>query len=124
MKISEIHMTGIKTYQASVRVVVSGFGSARCRVNVQTDSPNSARLMLGRLYGKENVFSIKELVLDETAAGANPQPMTAQDQQVKSLMNKSSQLNQQAKKIKATQKLQKAQQDYTKANQLSGNAEP
>lgn len=119
MKISEIISSGVKTYLASVRVEAAGVGSATCKVSVQTDSMNAARLMLSRVYGKGNVLSIKEVVLGETTGS---QPKTAQDFQVKSLMDKSSQLNQQAKKIKATQKLQNAQKNYLRANTSSTNS--
>jgi hypothetical protein len=116
MKISELINSGVKTYIASVRIVSTGVGSGTCRISVQTDSMNAAKLMLSRIYGKSNVLSIKEVVLGETTGD---QPRTAQDLQVKSLLDKSSQLKTQAKKVKSLQKLQKAQKDYSQINSPS-----
>jgi hypothetical protein len=109
MKISEI-TGGMKTFTASVKVVVSGLGSVNSKTSVQADNITSARYMLARIYGKSNVISVKEVI---TEAGAAAHAKSPQDFQVKSLMDKSSQLKQQAKKVKSLQKLQAAQKNYS-----------
>jgi hypothetical protein len=113
MRICEIS-DSIKTYLAQVRVNATVLGPMmNCRTSVQADNITSARYMLARIYGYNNILSLKEVIIE---AGATNQLKTPQELQVKSLMDKSSELKHQAQKAKSLQKLQKAQLDYAKVN--------
>jgi hypothetical protein len=112
MKICEI-TDGIKSYLAQIRVNVIGLGSISCKTSVQADSNAAARYMLARIYGQNNILSLREVIIE---AGATNQLKTPQELQVKSLMDRSSELKHQAQKVKSLQKLQKAQMDYAKVN--------
>ena len=103
---------GMNTYVASVRAVVAGAGSINSKVKFEADSLTSARYFLYRIYGRENVFSIQQALIED----GNIKPLSPEQLQVKSLTDKSAQLKQQAKKTKSLQKLQKAQQDYAKVS--------
>jgi hypothetical protein len=103
---------GLNAYVASVRAVVAGAGSIISKVKIEADSLNSARYLLYRIYGRENVFSIQQALIEDGVT----KPLTPAELQVKSLTDRSAQLKQQAKKTKSLQKLQKAQQNYAKVS--------
>jgi len=103
---------GMNSYVASVRAVVAGAGSINSKVKFEADSLTSARYLLYRIYGRENVFSIQQALIEDGVI----KPLSPEQLQVKSLTDKSAQLKQQAKKTKSLQKLQKAQQDYAKVS--------
>jgi hypothetical protein len=103
---------GLNAYVASVRAVVAGAGSISSKVKIEADSLNSARYLLYRIYGCENVFSIQQALIEDGVT----KPLTPAELQVKSLTDRSAQLKQQAKKTKSLQKLQKAQQNYAKVS--------
>lgn len=103
---------GLNAYVASVRAVVAGAGSISSKVKIEADSLNSARYLLYRIYGRENVFSIQQALVEDGVT----KPLTPAELQVKSLTDRSAQLKQQAKKTKSLQKLQKAQQNYAKVS--------
>jgi uncharacterized protein YgiM (DUF1202 family) len=103
---------GLNAYVASVRAVVAGAGSISSKVKIEADSLNSARYLLYRIYGRENVFSIQQALVEDGVT----KPLTPAELQVKSLTDKSAQLKQQAKKTKSLQKLQKAQQNYAQVS--------
>jgi hypothetical protein len=60
MKINEV-TNPLKTYIATVRVVINGTGST-ARTTISSDNQQQARLMLTRLYGAGNVLTISEIV--------------------------------------------------------------
>ena len=103
---------GLNAYVSSVRAVVAGAGSISSKVKIEADSLNSARYLLYRIYGRENVFSIQQALVEDGVT----KPLTPAELQVKSLTDRSAQLKQQAKKTKSLQKLQKAQQNYAKVS--------
>jgi hypothetical protein len=103
---------GLNAYVASVRAVVAGAGSISSKVKIEADSLNSARYLLYRIYGRENVFSIQQALVEDGVT----KPLSPAELQVKSLTDRSAQLKQQAKKTKSLQKLQKAQQNYAKVS--------
>lgn len=103
---------GLNAYVASVRAVVAGAGSISGKVKIEADSLNSARYLLYRIYGRENVFSIQQALVEDGVT----KPLTPAELQVKSLTDRSAQLKQQAKKTKSLQKLQKAQQNYAQVS--------
>lgn len=103
---------GLNAYVASVRAVVAGAGSISGKVKIEADSLNSARYLLYRIYGRENVFSIQQALVEDGVT----KPLTPAELQVKSLTDRSAQLKQQAKKTKSLQKLQKAQQNFAQVS--------
>ncbi len=60
MKINEV-TNPLKHYMATIRVVINGTGST-ARTTISADNQQQARLMLTRLYGAGNVFTISEFV--------------------------------------------------------------
>ena len=105
--------SGLNAYVASVRAVVAGAGSVIGKVKFEADSLNSAKYLLYRIYGRENVISIQHALIEDDGV---TKPLTPAELQVKSLTDKSAQLKQQAKKTKSLQKLQKAQQNYAQVS--------
>lgn len=105
--------SGLNAYVASVRAVVAGAGSVIGKVKFEADSLTSAKYLLYRIYGRENVLSIQHALIEDDG---DTKPLTPAELQVKSLTDKSAQLKQQAKKTKSLQKLQKAQQNYAQVS--------
>lgn len=105
--------SGLNSYVASVRAVVAGAGSITSKVKFEADSLNSAKYLLYRIYGRENVISIQHALSEDDGV---TKPLTPEELQVKSLTDKSARLKQQAKKTKSLQKLQKAQQNYAQVS--------
>ena len=105
--------SGLNAYVASVRAVVAGAGSVIGKVKFEADSLTSAKYLLYRIYGRENVISIQQALIEDDGV---TKPLTPAELQVKSLTDKSAQLKQQAKKTKSLQKLQKAQQNYAQVS--------
>ena len=133
MKINEV-VSGMKWFVANVRCVVPQGGTITTRVGIKCDNSMSARFLLSRTYGRENVFAInqvideqmlidepnsEEVLIDEETYGANTKVLTPQELQIKTLKDKSKQMNNQAKKIKAQTQVTKAQQKLAKATQAS-----
>jgi hypothetical protein len=121
MKIIEITSSYLKSYIAVVKCQVAGMGSLTIRVGVESDSPMGARYSLARIYGRENVMSIQQAMVetvlnDGKAYGADNKPLTPQQLQVKSLQDQSKRLKDRAKQVKAQQSVQKAQAKLQRAN--------
>lgn len=110
---------GLNAYVASVRAVVAGAGSITSRVRFEADSLNSAKYLLYRIYGRENVISIQHALVEDDGI---TKPLTPEELQVKSLTDKSAQLKQQAKKTKSLQQLQKAQQKYAQVSSTAAKS--
>jgi hypothetical protein len=110
---------GLKSFIASVRVVVADAGSVNSKVKIEADSLNSAKYLLYRVYGRENVFTIQHALIEGDGV---TKPLTPEELQVKSLTDKSAQLKQQAKKTKSLQQLQKAQQKYTQVSSTAAKS--
>jgi hypothetical protein len=104
---------GMKTFIGKVRAVVVGAGSMNSSVCFEADSLASARYLLFRIYGKENVLSVQQTFTED---GGLSQPLTPEQLQVRALNDKSAQLKQQAKKTQAQQKVQKAQANLAKVS--------
>ena len=133
MKINEV-VSGMKWFVANVKCIVPQGGTITTRVGIKCDNSMSARFLLSRTYGKENVFAIsqvmdeqmlideptsEEVLIDEETYGADTKVLTPQELQIKTLKDKSKQMNIQAKKIKAQTQVNKAQQKLAKATQAS-----
>ncbi len=69
MKISEVVGDGLMSFVAVVRCAVDGMGSITTRVQIRCDGPAQARYLLARAYGRGNVLSISQTVLEQS-----PQP--------------------------------------------------
>lgn len=110
---------GLNAYVASVRAVVAGDGSVIGKVKFEADSMTSAKYLLYRIFGRENVLSIQRVLIEDDGV---TKPLTPEELQVKSLTDKSAQLKQQAKKTKSLQKLQKAQQNYARVSSAAAKS--
>jgi len=114
MKISEISHP-LHTFIATVRVV-SGNSTTTARTTVIADTFMSAKAMLAKTYGVENVLSLSQIA-NESIVDEQTQTLSAQELQVKSMSDRAKQLTQQAKQLKARKSLQQAQQRLVKASQ-------
>lgn len=114
MKISEISHP-LSTFIATVRVVMRN-SSTTARTTITADTFMSAKAMLAKTYGAENILSLtqltNEIFIDEQTKTLSPSEL-----QVKSMSDRAKQLTQQAKQLKARQSLQQAQQKLVKASQ-------
>lgn len=115
MKISEIAHS-LTTFIATVRVVTPN-SSMTARTIITADTFMSAKAMLAKMYGAENVLSLSQLA-NENIVDEQTKPLSSQELQVKSMNDRAKQLTQQAKQLKARQSLQRAQQNLRKASQL------
>jgi len=115
MKISEIAHP-LHTFIATVRVVTRNT-THTARTTITADTFMSAKAMLARIYGAENILSLTQLT-NETVIDEQTKTLSPQELQVKSMSDRAKQLTQQAKQLKARQSLQKAQQNLVKASQI------
>ena len=114
MKISEISHP-LSTFIATVRVVMR-HTTVTARTMVIADTFMSAKTMLAKTYGVENVLSLSQIA-NESIVNEQTKTLSPQDLQVKSMSNRAKQLTQQAKELKARKSLQQAQQRLVKASQ-------
>lgn len=114
MKISEISHP-LSTFIATVRVVMR-HSTVTARTMVIADTFMSAKAMLAKTYGAENVLSLSQ-VANETIVDEQTKTLSPQELQVKSMSDRAKQLTQQAKQMKARKSLQQAQQRLVKASQ-------
>ena len=70
MRINEV-VSPLKKYLATVRV-----SGTIAKTMIDAESTNQATLLLGKIYGKNNVVSVTTVHLDETLI---PQPIPSQD---------------------------------------------
>lgn len=118
MKISEISHP-LSTFIATVRVVLR-HTTTSARTIVLADNFMSAKAMLAKTYGAENVMSLVQLT-NETVIDEATNTLSPAELQVKSMSDRAKQLNQQAKQVKARKKLQSAQTNLLKASQPTRN---
>ena len=76
----------------------------------------SAKAILAKTYGANNVLSVAQIT-QECAIDEATKTLSAAELQVKSMSDRAKQLNQQAKQVKARNKLQTAQTNLIKATQ-------
>jgi len=124
MKINEITNGYLKSYIGNVKCLVPRMGALTIRVGIQSDTAMGARYALSRIYGRENVVSVNQVVSetvlkDAKTYGADNKTQTPQRLQVKSLKDQSKRLSDQAKRVKAQQDVQKAQAKLRAAGQTS-----
>ena len=65
MKISEVIGDGLMSFVAVVRCSLDGMGSVTTRVQIRCDGLNQAKYLLARSYGRSNVLSISQTVLEQ-----------------------------------------------------------
>ncbi len=117
MKINEV--TNIpQTYLATVRIVLRN-GSTTARTTITGDTVQQAKLMLTRMYGEGNVFSINQVMNEDEEVTEGTKTLSPQELQVKSLADKAKEYKEQAKAMKARQQMANAQQDLMKAQNPS-----
>ena len=101
--------TPLKTFTAKVKLK----NGTTVIATERTDSLNSARMLFQHKFGDKNVFSVTEV--KDSVIGEGTKTLSSQELQVKSLADKAKSYNQQAKMLKARQKLAKSQQAFNKA---------
>ena len=114
MKISEISHP-LSTFIATVRVVMR-HTTVTARTMVIADTFMSAKAMLAKTYGVENVLSLSQIA-NESIVDEQTKTLSPQELKVKSISDRAKQLTQQAKQLKARKSLQQAQQRLVKASQ-------
>ena len=114
MKISEISHP-LSTFIATVRVVMR-HSTVTARTMVIADTFMSAKAMLAKTYGVENVLSLSQIA-NESIVDEQTKTLSPQELQVKSMSDRAKQLTQQARELKARKSLQQAQQRLVKASQ-------
>ncbi|PUE35771.1 hypothetical protein [Limnohabitans sp. Jir72] len=72
MKISEVVGDGLQSFVAVVRCAVDGMGSVTIRVQIRCDGLIQARYLLTRLYGRGNVQSVHQTVLEQSIKPIEP----------------------------------------------------
>jgi hypothetical protein len=72
MKISEVVGDGLMSFVAVVRCAVDGMGSVTTRVQIRCDGLNQARYLLARVYGRANVLSLRQTVLEQVPKPVKP----------------------------------------------------
>lgn len=113
MKISEISHP-LSTFIATVRVVMR-HSTVTARTMVIADTFMSAKAMLAKIYGVENLLSLSQIA-NESIVDEQTKTLSPQELQVKSMSDRAKQLTQQAKELKARKSLQQAQQRLVKAS--------
>jgi len=112
MRINEV-VSPLKKYLATVRV-----SGTMAKTLINAESSSHATLLLGKMYGKSNVVSVTCVNLDETLIA---QPLPSQVKHSEVINNLTSQITQNANKLKPTQKdIEIAINNY-KTNQKRAN---
>jgi len=114
MRINEV-VSPLKKYLATVKV-----NGTMAKTLIDAESSSQATLLLGKLYGKSNVVSITCVHLDETLIA---QPLPSQMKHSEVINNLTSQITQNANKLKPTQKDIAIAVNRYKTNQKRANRE-
>lgn len=114
MRINEV-VSPLKKYLGTVRV-----SETTAKTMIDAESSSQATLLLGKMYGKNNVVSVTCVHLDETLI---PQPIPSQQKHNEVINNLTKQITQKANKLRATKRdIQIAVERY-KTNQKRANRE-
>ena len=114
MRINEV-VSPLKKYLATVRV-----SGTMAKTMIDAESSSHATLLLGKLYGKSNVVSVTCIHLDETLIA---QPLPSQMKHSEVINNLTSQITQNANKLKPTRKDIEIAVNRYKTNQKRANRE-
>ncbi len=74
MRVSEVVGDRLMSFVAVIRCPVDGMGSVTTQVEIRCDGLNQARCLLARVYGRGNVLSIRQIVLEQSPKPINPSP--------------------------------------------------
>ena len=114
MRINEV-VSPLKKYLATVRV-----SGTMAKTMIDAESSSQATLLLGKMYGKNNVVSVTCVHLDETLI---PQPISSQEKHNEVINNLTKQITQKANKLRATKRDIQIAVDRYKTNQKRANRE-
>lgn len=114
MRINEV-ISPLKKYLATVRV-----SGTMAKTLIDAESSSHATLLLRKMYGKSNVVSVSCVHLDETLIA---QPLASQAKHAEVINNLTSQITQNANKLKPTQKDIAIAVNRYKTNQKRANRE-
>ena len=114
MRIDEV-VNPLKKYLATVRV-----SGAMAKTLIDAESSSQATLLLGKMYGKNNVVSVTTVHLDETLI---PQPLPSQEKHNEVINNLTKQITQNANKLRPTKRDIQIAVDRVKTNQKRANRE-
>ena len=114
MRINEV-ISPLKKYLATVRV-----SGTMAKTMIDAESSSQATLLLGKIYGKNNIVSVSCVHLDETLI---PQPIPSQEKHNEVINNLTKQITQKANKLLATKRDIQIAVDRYKTNQKRANLE-
>ena len=114
MRINEV-VSPLKKYLATVRV-----SGTMAKTLIDAESSSQATLLLGKMYGKNNVVSVTTVHLDETLI---PQPIPSQEKHNEVINNLTKQITQKVNKLRATKRDIEIAIDRVKTNQKRANRE-
>ena len=114
MRIDEV-VSPLKKYLATVRV-----SGTMAKTLIDAESSSQATLLLGKMYGKNNIVSVTCVHLDETLI---PQPIPSQEKHNEVINNLTKQITQKANKLRATKRDIQIAVDRYKMNQKRANRE-
>ena len=114
MRIDEV-VSPLKKYLATVRV-----SGTMAKTLIDAESSSQATLLLGKMYGKNNVVSVTCVHLDETLI---PQPISSQEKHNEVINNLTKQITQKANKLRAKKRDIQIAVDRYKTNQKRANRE-
>ena len=114
MRINEV-VSPLKKYLATVRV-----SGTMAKTMIDAESTNQATLLLGKIYGKNNVVSVTTVHLDETLI---PQPIPSQDKHNEVINYLTKQITLKVNKLRPTKRDIQIAIDRVKTNQKRANLE-
>jgi hypothetical protein len=134
MKISEVIGDRLMSFVAVVHCPVDGMRSVTTQVEIRCDGLNQARYLLVRAYGRGNVLSIRQTVLEQSLKPIKPspsvippikpksgiikpiKPMTPKQGMKKSLADNNRAIKKQERKTKAIDRVRAAQNKLADIN--------
>ena len=114
MRINEV-VSPLKKYLATVKV-----SSTMAKTLIDAESSSHATLLLGKMYGKNNIVSVTCVHLDETLI---PQPIPSQEKHNEVINYLTKQITQNANKLRPTKRDIQIAVDRVKTNQKRANRE-
>jgi hypothetical protein len=114
MRINEV-VSPLKKYLATVRL-----SGTMAKTFIDAESSSQATLLLGKMYGKNNVVSVSCVHLDETLI---PQPLPTQVKHDEVINYLTKQITQNANKLRPTKRDIQIAVDRVKTNQKRANRE-
>ena len=112
MRINEV-VSPLKKYLATVRV-----SGTMAKTMIDAESSSQATLLLGKMYGKNNIVSVTCVHLDETLI---PQPIPSQIKHSEVINYLTKQITKKANKLRPTKRDIQIAVDRVKTNQKRAN---